>query len=149
MASMASGMICAGIIFVSSTGNIGNIGKVNCIGSRETSVTRAKQHTATESSATGAAQQTHDAPAQQRPLPQVNVALLKRLSETPGVAGREERIRELVISELRPLVDELQVDALGNVTAIKRGSGNRRVMLAAHMDEIGFMVRHIDDDGFL
>ncbi len=112
-------------------------------------MTRAKQHTATESSATGAAQQTHDAPAQQRPLPQVNVALLKRLSETPGVAGREERIRELVISELRPLVDELQVDALGNVTAIKRGSGNRRVMLAAHMDEIGFMVRHIDDDGFL
>ena len=46
-------------------------------------------------------------------------------------------------------MDELQVDALGNVTAIKRGSGELRVMLAAHMDEIGFMVRHIDDQGFL
>lgn len=79
----------------------------------------------------------------------VNVALLKRLSETPGVSGREERVRALVIEELRPLVDDIQVDALGNVIALKKGSGDRRVMLAAHMDEIGFMVRHIDDRGFL
>lgn len=79
----------------------------------------------------------------------VNLELLKLLSETPGVSGREERIREIVIKELRPLVDELQVDALGNVTAIKRGSGELRVMLAAHMDEIGFMVRYVDDQGFI
>lgn len=83
----------------------------------------------------------------------VNVALLKRLSETPGVSGREERVRALVIEELRPLVDELRVDALGNVIAVKKGSGQdserRRVMLAAHMDEIGFMVKYIDDDGFV
>jgi endoglucanase len=78
----------------------------------------------------------------------VNVELLKRLSETPGVAGREERVRALVIEELQPLVDELRVDALGNVIAWKKGSGDRRVMLAAHMDEIGFMVRHIDEHGF-
>lgn len=79
----------------------------------------------------------------------VNVSLLKRLSETPGVAGREERVRALVVEELRPLVDELRVDALGNVIAVKKGNGRRRVMLAAHMDEIGFMVRHIDDNGFV
>jgi putative aminopeptidase FrvX len=84
--------------------------------------------------------------------PKVNVGLLKRLSETPGVAGREERLRALVIEELRPLVDELRVDALGNVIGIKKGASTRqtpKVMLAAHMDEIGFMVRHLDDKGFV
>jgi endoglucanase len=78
----------------------------------------------------------------------INVELLRRLSETPGVAGREERVRALVIEELRPLVDDIRVDALGNVVAWKKGSGDRRVMLAAHMDEIGFMVRSIDEKGF-
>jgi tetrahedral aminopeptidase len=81
--------------------------------------------------------------------PRVNVELLGRLSETPGVAGREERVRALVIEELRPLVDDIRVDALGNVIGLKKGTGDRRVMLAAHMDEIGFMVRHIDERGFL
>ncbi len=79
----------------------------------------------------------------------VNVALLKRLTETPGVAGREERVRALVIEELRPLVDELRIDALGNVIAVKHGSSDKRVMLAAHMDEIGFMARYIDENGFV
>ncbi|HEY7835427.1 MAG TPA: M42 family metallopeptidase [Ktedonobacterales bacterium] len=79
----------------------------------------------------------------------VNVALLKRLSETPGVSGREERVRELVIAELRPLVDEITVDALGNVVAFKKGKSDRRVMLAAHMDEIGFMVKYVDERGFV
>jgi endoglucanase len=80
---------------------------------------------------------------------EINVALLKRLSETPGVSGREERVRALVVEELKPLVDEIQVDALGNVVALKRGTGDRRVMLAAHMDEIGFMVKHVDEHGFV
>jgi tetrahedral aminopeptidase len=75
--------------------------------------------------------------------------LLKRLSETPGVSGREERVRALVIEELTPLVDEIKVDALGNVGAFKKGKSDRRVMLAAHMDEIGFMVRHVDEKGFV
>jgi putative aminopeptidase FrvX len=93
----------------------------------------------------------HEAPARrnQENHAVVNLELLKLLSETPGVSGREEHIRQIVIKELRPLVDELQVDALGNVTAIKRGSGELRVMLAAHMDEIGFMVRYVDDQGFI
>src|SRR5918992_4027476 len=50
----------------------------------------------------------------------VNLDLLKRLCETPGIPGREDRIRAVVIEELRPLVDELRVDALGNVVAVKR-----------------------------
>ena len=77
-----------------------------------------------------------------------NIDLLKRLCETPGIAGREDRVRDLVVTELRPLVDEFRGDPLGNAIGIKCGTGPR-VMLAAHMDEIGFFVKHIDDNGFL
>jgi len=79
----------------------------------------------------------------------VNVGLLRRLSETPGVSGREEQLRKLVIEELTPLVDDVKIDALGNVIATKKGSGDRTVMLAAHMDEIGFMARYVDERGFV
>lgn len=78
-----------------------------------------------------------------------NFDLAKRICEVPGTPGFEDRVRELVIAEMRPLVDELRVDALGNVITTKKGSGGPRVMLAAHMDEIGFMVRYIDDNGFI
>jgi tetrahedral aminopeptidase len=79
----------------------------------------------------------------------LNFDLLKRLCETPGVPSREEQMRALVIEELRPLVDEITVDAMGNVIGIKHGKGGPRVMLAAHMDEIGFLVKYIDDKGFI
>lgn len=83
----------------------------------------------------------------------LDAKLLRRLSEAPGVSGREEQVRAVVIEALRPLVDEVTVDALGNVIATKRGTkrgtSDRRVMLAAHMDEIGFMVRYIEEAGFL
>lgn len=79
----------------------------------------------------------------------MNLDLLRRLCETPGIPGREDRIREVVIEELRPLVDTLRVDALGNVVGVKPGRGGPRVMVAAHVDEIGFLVKHIDDNGFL
>ena len=78
----------------------------------------------------------------------VNLELLKQICETPGIAGREDRVRAVVVDALRPLVDDLRVDALGSVVGTKRGDGPR-VMLAAHMDEIGFFVSHIDDNGFL
>jgi putative aminopeptidase FrvX len=79
----------------------------------------------------------------------VNFDLLKRLCEAPGVAGYEDAVRAIVLGEMRSLVDEMSVDALGNVIGVKRGSGGPRVMLAAHMDEIGFLVKHIDENGFL
>jgi len=74
--------------------------------------------------------------------------LLKKLCETPGVPGYEDRIREVVLEELKPLVDETQVDRLGNIIGYRKGEGPR-VMVAAHMDEIGFLVSHIDEKGFL
>jgi putative aminopeptidase FrvX len=78
----------------------------------------------------------------------MNFDLLKRLCETPGIPGYEDRLRALVKEELRPLVDELRTDVMGNVVGIKRGRAPR-VMVAAHIDEIGFMVRYIDKNGFL
>ncbi len=79
----------------------------------------------------------------------MSLELLKKLCETPGIAGREEQVRALVIAEMQPLVDELHVDLLGNVIGLKRGKGQKKVMIAGHMDEIGFLVTYIDDKGFL
>lgn len=77
--------------------------------------------------------------------------LLKKLCEAHGVPGREEAVRALVVSELKKLCDEIRTDALGNVIALKKGKGRGpKVMLAAHMDEIGFLVSHVDEKtGFL
>ena len=66
-----------------------------------------------------------------------------------GAPGHEQRVRELVIKEVRPLVDNITVDNMGNVTAFKKGKKAKKVMIAAHMDEIAFIVTHIDDRGFL
>lgn len=75
--------------------------------------------------------------------------LLKKLCETPGIASREDPIRGVIHDELKPLVTELRVDALGNLIAYRQGQGGPRVMIAAHMDQIGFMARHIDENGFI
>jgi endoglucanase len=79
----------------------------------------------------------------------INVALLQTICETPGAPSFEQRIRELVLREVRPLVDKVDIDPMGNVIAIRRGQARKKTMVAAHMDEISFIVTHIDDDGFL
>ncbi|MEJ7652601.1 MAG: M42 family peptidase, partial [Chloroflexia bacterium] len=65
--------------------------------------------------------------------------MLTRLLTTPGISGRESRIRDVARAELEGLVDEVRTDPLGNLIGVRNGSGPR-VMLAAHMDSIGFMV---------
>jgi putative aminopeptidase FrvX len=77
--------------------------------------------------------------------------LLKRLCETPSVPGREEGLRALVQKELETVAGPTRIDALGNVIASRGAakSGERTVMLSAHMDEIGFLVRFIDKKGYL
>lgn len=79
----------------------------------------------------------------------INTSLLSEICTTPGAPGFEQKVRELVIREVTPLVDEVEVDNMGNVYAIKRGTGDKKVMIGAHMDEIGFIVTHIDDNGFI
>jgi endoglucanase len=75
--------------------------------------------------------------------------LLKNLTETSGVPGYEDRVRDLVREELEATTDTVRTDAMGNVVGTIEGDSDYSVAVAAHMDEIGFMVKHIDDDGFL
>ena len=75
--------------------------------------------------------------------------LLKKLSEAPGVSGNESRIKRIIIDEVKDFVDEIKEDSMGNLITIKKGKKNFNIMVATHMDEIGFMVKHIDDKGFI
>lgn len=79
------------------------------------------------------------------------IKLVEELCMTPGISGFEENIAEIIKRELKDVADEIETDAMGNVIATKKGSSKKgpRVMLAAHMDEIGLMVRYIDDNGFI
>lgn len=84
----------------------------------------------------------------------MNLPLLKMLSEAPGVPGREERVRDILAGEARGLFDQITTDPMGNLIARKKPSattagGAKKVLLACHIDEIGFYVRHVDEKGFL
>ncbi|MDX1679815.1 MAG: M42 family metallopeptidase [Akkermansiaceae bacterium] len=80
----------------------------------------------------------------------IDIDLLSRICEAPGAPGSEKKIRELVLKELEGLADEVRTDRMGNVIALKKGrSSEKKCMAAAHMDEIGFIVTHIDDHGFV
>ncbi len=81
----------------------------------------------------------------------INVPLLKTICELPGVPGHEQKVREKVMTEIKPFVDSIEIDNMGNVIGYKKGKAKsaKKVMVAAHMDEIGFIVTHIDEYGFL
>ncbi|NWF64464.1 MAG: M42 family metallopeptidase [Chloroflexi bacterium] len=79
--------------------------------------------------------------------------LLKTLTETFGPSGFEEALRKIIQKEVKPFADEIRVDAMGSLIAHKKPTVNvknsRRIMLAAHMDEIGVIVSHVDKNGFV
>lgn len=79
----------------------------------------------------------------------MNIDLLRELVEAHGVSGYEDDVRAIVRRELEPLVDEVRTDRMGNLIATKKGNGGPKLMLAAHMDEIGFVVKFIEKGGFL
>ena len=79
----------------------------------------------------------------------INVSLLRKICEIPGAPGFEQRIRQFVLQEVTPFVDEVFVDNMGSIITVKKGKTAKKVMIAAHLDEISFIVTHIDDDGFL
>jgi len=75
------------------------------------------------------------------------VKLLERLSNACSVSGDEGEVRKIILKELRPYIDDIGVDHLGNILTVRQGQeeGRLRVMLAAHMDEVGFMLVHQED----
>ena len=86
----------------------------------------------------------------------LNLDLLKRLCEVPGIPGREERVRTLIKKEIKGLFDSNMTDAMGSLICTRKPTAKKtssrkpkRVLIAAHMDEIGFYVRHIDEAGHL
>jgi endoglucanase len=86
----------------------------------------------------------------------MNIDLMKRLCETPGIPGREERVRKLIEKEVRGLFDEVTTDPMGSLICRRapRGKGKNgkkptKVMILCHMDEIGFYVSHIDSKGWI
>ena len=78
----------------------------------------------------------------------MNLVLLHRLTEAHGVPGQEDAIREIVRGELHDHCDII-VDRMGSMHCVMNKGGGKKLMLAAHMDEIGFVVKHVDDKGFI
>ena len=78
-------------------------------------------------------------------------SLLERLTQIWGVAGYENAVRDAIRTEVKPYADEIREDAVGNLIVLKKGTGEHRkkIMYAAHMDQIGFMVKTIEDNGLL
>ncbi len=83
----------------------------------------------------------------------LNEQLLKELSHCPGISGHEAPVRQYIKTKLNGICDSYTTDNLGNLIAIKQGTlelmPRKKIMLSAHMDEIGFIVKHIDEKGFI
>lgn len=83
----------------------------------------------------------------------INIELLSKICEIPGAPSFEKGIRNYILSIITPWVDEIKIDNIGNLIALKKGtnpdSERRKIMISAHMDEIGFIVTYIDDKGFV
>lgn len=76
--------------------------------------------------------------------------LLKKLTEASGVSGNEKEVREIIISEIKDYVDSITIDKLGNIIAVKKGIINKpKLMITAHMDEVGLMVTGIEESGLI
>ena len=75
--------------------------------------------------------------------------LLERLCNIPGIPGFEDDVRAIIAELVKPYADSVRVDALGNLLVTRRGKSNFKLMLDAHMDEIGFMVQHVVEHGFI
>jgi len=79
----------------------------------------------------------------------LDLELLKKVTELAGAPGFENRIRNFIKEEIKDLCDSCNVDNMGNLIAVKKGKTDKKLMVAAHMDEISFIVSHIEEDGFL
>ena len=75
---------------------------------------------------------------------------LKELCLIPGISGREKNIRAAIAEKIAPFADEVRTDTLGNLIALKKGkTGEKKIMLCAHMDEIGYLANFIEENGLI
>jgi len=74
--------------------------------------------------------------------------LMKKLSDCFSPSGREKNVREMIIDEIKDFADEIKIDPLGNLLARKTGNG-KKILFSAHMDQIGLIITHVDEKGFL
>lgn len=79
----------------------------------------------------------------------MNMDLMKSLTQATGIPSMEDDVRKIIVNEMKPLVDELRIDTMGNVIGHVQGNGGLKVAMAAHMDEIGFIVRYLEDSGYI
>ncbi|MDA2938024.1 M42 family metallopeptidase [Acidobacteria bacterium AH-259-A15] len=78
------------------------------------------------------------------------IEMMRALTDAHGPSGYEGPVGKVVLSYLEPVVDEIRYDGLGSIIGVKKGSTDRpKVMIAAHMDEVGFMVKYIDEQGYI
>lgn len=80
-----------------------------------------------------------------------DITLLKRLCLANGISGNEDDVREIILQEIKGFADDIKIDALGNIIIFKRGKNraNTKVMVSSHMDEVGFIVKGVTDDGYV
>lgn len=80
----------------------------------------------------------------------MNIALLKNLCNAFGPSGMEDEVRDIIINEIKEHCDSYKVDKVGNLVAFKKGvqTSDKKILLSAHMDEIGFMIRKLTDEGY-
>ena len=81
----------------------------------------------------------------------IDYTLLRKLCAADGISGDEGEVRDLIINEIKDCADEIRIDNLGNILVHKKGRdrAENKLMLSAHMDEVGLMVTDITSDGFL
>ena len=77
--------------------------------------------------------------------------LLKELTQINGVSGCEKNVREYIVEKIAMYADEITIDTIGNLIAFKKGTGEtkKKIGLCAHMDEVGFIVSSITEDGYI
>ena len=79
----------------------------------------------------------------------LNYEILEKLTRTIGVSGEEDDVRSVILSEIEPYADEIHISPLGNILAFKKGEKRpeKKLMLCAHMDEVGFVITNITENG--
>lgn len=83
------------------------------------------------------------------PYGKMNLELIQEISEAHGISGCEKEVSRVMKKYLEPLCDEITYDNLGSIVGIKKGHNGPKIMIAGHMDEVGFMVREIDENGYI